>query len=143
MDDEPRWTNPIVIDNGSGFIKAGFGGEERPKCHFSSYVGRPKHPKVMQNTSTVEDIVVGPKVDTHRGILKCSYPMEHGTVNNWEDMEILWQYIYKNELKVSESEHPVLLTEAPLNPAKNREMAAQVFSSRSMFRRCTYLCRPC
>jgi hypothetical protein len=21
---------------GSGFIKAGFGGEERPKCHFSS-----------------------------------------------------------------------------------------------------------
>jgi len=81
----------------------------------------------MQGTSTVGETVVGPSVDEYRGILKCSYPMEHGTVNNWEDMEILWQHIYKNELKVSETEHPVLLTEAPLNPLKNREMAAEVF----------------
>lgn len=81
----------------------------------------------MQNTSTVEETVVGPSVDEYRGILKCSYPMEHGTVNNWEDMELIWQHIYKNELKVSETEHPVLLTEAPLNPLRNREMAAEVF----------------
>jgi|EP01046_Picozoa_sp_COSAG06_P039465 centractin len=81
----------------------------------------------MQGTSTVGDTVVGPSVDEYRGILKCSYPMEHGVVNNWEDMEKIWEHIYKNELKVPETEHPVLLTEAPLNPLKNREMAAEVF----------------
>ncbi|CDW55125.1 Actin domain containing protein [Trichuris trichiura] len=38
---------PIVIDNGSGMIKAGFAGDQTPKCHFPNYVGRPKHIRVM------------------------------------------------------------------------------------------------
>lgn len=42
---------PIVIDNGSGIIKAGFGGEEMPQKIFNSYVGRPKHEKVMITTN--------------------------------------------------------------------------------------------
>lgn len=33
---------PVVIDNGSGMVKAGIGGEEHPKCVFSSIVGIPK-----------------------------------------------------------------------------------------------------
>jgi centractin len=32
----------IVLDNGSGFIKAGFADEENPSCVFPSVVGRPK-----------------------------------------------------------------------------------------------------
>ena len=80
----------------------------------------------MQSTIPT-DVVVGPQVDEHRGILKCSYPMEHGTVNNWADMERIWEHLYKNELKAQTQEHPVLLTEAPLNPLTNREQAAKVF----------------
>ena len=80
----------------------------------------------MQSTIPT-DVVVGPQVDEHRGILKCSYPMEHGTVNNWADMELIWEHLYKNELKAQTQEHPVLLTEAPLNPLTNREQAAKVF----------------
>lgn len=38
---------PVVIDNGTGLIKAGFAGEERPSCVFPNYVGRPKHEAVM------------------------------------------------------------------------------------------------
>ena len=33
---------PIVIDNGTGRIKAGFADDEAPKCIFPSVVGRPK-----------------------------------------------------------------------------------------------------
>lgn len=43
---------PIVIDNGSGIIKAGFGGEEQPSLLFNSYVGRPKYDKVMVATTS-------------------------------------------------------------------------------------------
>ena len=39
-------------------------------------IGRPKHHKVMQGA--IGDFVVGPQVDEYRGILKISYPMEHG-----------------------------------------------------------------
>ncbi len=43
-------------------------------------------------------------------------------------MERIWQYIYsKDQLQTFSEEHPVLLTEAPLNPRKNREKAAEVF----------------
>lgn len=38
---------PVVIDNGSGMIKAGFAGDQVPKCRFPNYVGRPKHVRVM------------------------------------------------------------------------------------------------
>ena len=37
---------PIVIDNGSGVLKAGFAGEDTPKLIFDNYVGRPKHQRV-------------------------------------------------------------------------------------------------
>ena len=38
---------PIVIDNGSGMVKAGFAGDHVPKHIFPNFVGRPKHVRVM------------------------------------------------------------------------------------------------
>ena len=35
--------NGLVIDNGSGMVKAGFAGEDAPRAVFPSVVGRPKH----------------------------------------------------------------------------------------------------
>lgn len=52
--------------------------------------------------------------------------MEHGIVEDWPDMERVWGHAYR-ELQVQSEQHPVLLTEAPLNPRRNRERAAQVF----------------
>ena len=47
--------------------------------------------------------------------------MEHGIVTDWADMEKIWAHIYgKGQLATFKEEHPVLLTEAPLNPYKNR-----------------------
>lgn len=54
--------------------------------------------------------------------------MEHGIVNDWNEMEKIWQHIYsKEQLHSSPDEHPVLLTEAPLNPRSNREKAGEIF----------------
>ncbi|CAK9299403.1 unnamed protein product [Gordionus sp. m RMFG-2023] len=116
---------PIVIDNGSGIIKAGFAGDQIPKCYFPNYVGRPKHVRVMAG-ALEGDVFIGPK--EHRGLMNIKYPMEHGIVNDWNDMERIWQYIFsKEQLQITSEEHPILLTEAPLNPQKNREKAAEIF----------------
>lgn len=118
---------PVVIDNGSGLIKAGFAGDQAPKCHFASFIGRPKHMRVMAG-ALEGDIFMGPKAEEHRGLLNIKYPMEHGIVTDWNDMERIWQYIYsKEKLSTFPEEHPVLLTEAPLNPRRNREKAAEIF----------------
>jgi centractin len=74
------------------------------------------------------DLFVGPKAEDHRGLLSIKYPMEHGIVTDWNDMERIWTHIYsKDELSTFSEEHPVLLTEAPLNPRKNREKSAEIF----------------
>lgn len=37
----------LVLDHGSGTIKAGFAGEREPRADFPSVVGRPRHQGVM------------------------------------------------------------------------------------------------
>ena len=104
-------------------------------------IGRPKHVKVMAGAveggtaaffsfffvlRIMLDYFVGDKAEALKGLLKVNYPMEHGIVEDWGDMEKVWSHAYK-ELAVQSEQHPVLLTEAPLNPRKNRERAAQIF----------------
>ena len=52
--------------------------------------------------------------------------MENGIIRNWEDMELLWDHTFgKDILNIDPTNAKVLLTEAPMNPLKNRERLIQ------------------
>lgn len=55
-----------------------------------------------------------------------TYPIENGIVVNWEDMMKVWDYVFYSKLSVLTEEHPILISEPPLNPRGNREKMAQV-----------------
>jgi actin, other eukaryote len=110
----------VVIDNGSGVVKAGFAGDDAPRAVFPSIVGRPKHTGVMVGMGKKE-FYVGDEAQTKRGILTIEYPIEHGEVKDWEQVSHIWHHTFFNELRISPDEHPVLLTEAPINKKTNRE----------------------
>ena len=73
-----------------------------------------------------KDTYVGDEAQTVRGVLCLKYPIEHGIVTNWDDMERVWNHTFYDILRVPPEERPVLLTEAPMNPKSNREKMIEI-----------------
>lgn len=115
----------IVIDNGSGVIKAGFAGENQPSCKFPSIIGVPRSDKQMLGVEAKAEYI-GDEAQKMRGVLKLSYPIDSGIVTDWSQMEKIWEYCFSNELRIDASEYNVFLTEAPANPKANREKMTQL-----------------
>ena len=109
----------LVIDNGSGMMKVGFSGDDAPRAVFPSIIGK-LH-------AGDKELYIGYEAQLRRrNLRKFNHPIEHGVIKNWDDMEKIWHHTFYEELRVSPDEHPVLLTEPPLNPKENREKMTEI-----------------
>ena len=72
------------------------------------------------------DVFVGNDIQGRRGVLQLQYPIHNGIVTSWDCAEKLWHYTFYKALRVAPEEHPVLLTDVPMNPKANREQMTQI-----------------
>lgn len=124
----------IVLDNGSGTIKAGFAGEDAPRTELPTLGGQARHPGVNGAMLGIDtDNFVGEDAQRFRGLLKAAPPIVRGRVTDWDAIQHLWYGTFTTALQVAVEEHPVLLTETPDNSRSDREkmisMMFEVFNS--------------
>ncbi|KAL8265823.1 hypothetical protein R6Q59_003167 [Mikania micrantha] len=116
---------PIVIDTGSGSMKAGFAGDDDPRVVFPTISGSPRYKTTGVMDHNNDNNFVGDKALSGGGHMILKYPIEHGTISAWDDMEKIWHHTFYNELRVDPEDHPVLLTEPLLNSRLTKERITQ------------------
>ncbi|SGY25745.1 BQ5605_C018g08662 [Microbotryum silenes-dioicae] len=121
---------PIVIDNGTGFVKCGYAGSNFPSHTFPSLIGRPilrtEERGSTTETANITDIMVGDAASEYRSYLQLTQPMEHGIVRNWDDMKLIWDHAFYDKLQIDPRGKSILLTDPPMNPVKNREKMCEI-----------------
>lgn len=106
----------IVLDIGSSWIRAGFSGEDSPRCQF---------PTIVSHYPGADDKTVGEEALMRQG-LKMNYPIEWGVVVRWDDMERILRHAVTGKLGMTLEEHSVLLTEPAGTPKRNREKLTEL-----------------
>jgi actin-related protein 2 len=121
-------TTPVVLDLGTGFIKVGLSTSQIPDFVLPNTVGRP----ILRSDESfsrqkLKDIMIADETTPVRQYLDLALPVEHGIVKNWEDEKLVLDYVWKQKLQIEPKDHPVLITEAPLNPVDNRKLMLEIF----------------
>ena len=134
----------IVLDNGSGYLKAGYSNQSSPEICIPSLVGREilrygekidlnkiketkkkseqkKLIKQMIKERHLKEIMIGDEIIGFRSLLELSHPVTEGIITDEEDLFKLWDYTLTQKMGIEDpSEKKIIVTEAPLNPISNK-----------------------
>ena len=134
--------NHIIMDNGSGYLKMGFAGDQFPRCTIPTIVGTPELRSGQQvGDVQLKEVMYADEANPHRGLLQIEHPIAEGTVKNWERFEGLWNYSFRSKLGKTNPTLDgckILVTEAALNPKKNREKMAELIFEKFEFDGCYF-----
>ncbi|KAL8616920.1 hypothetical protein ACOMHN_041839 [Nucella lapillus] len=144
---DPPHACTVVLDSGSGTLRAGFGSSETPSLIMPSVVGRPRLSDTRQTAMSgksastgvnQDEIFFGDDVLANLDTLRRSYPLYWGLVQNWEDLTKLWLYVFEKKLERQMEETPLVVMESAymipkINREKKTEIAFETFNVPSFY----------
>jgi actin-related protein len=106
----------------------GYSGNVEPQYIIPTVLATKADEGGVQKRDGVEDLdfFIGDAAFANTATHQINYPIRHGLIDNWDNMERLWQRCMFEYLRCEPEEHFVLLTEPPLNPPENREYTAEI-----------------
>jgi len=119
----------MVIDNGTGYTKMGYSGNSEPSYIVPTLIalGDSKGVKSKERKDISDlDFYIGEEASDLRKNYAIDYPIKHGLIDNWDNMEKFWHRCIFQYLRGDPEKHYVLLTEPPLNTPENREYTAEI-----------------
>ena len=125
-DDESEGTH-VIIDNGSSYMRCGLNGEEGPRVKIRSCVGYPK--KYSSSRSDNKAFYIGDEIKSKEIPLNINYPINHGIIENWDDMEKIWGYLFTEGLKSAPCEHILFLIDSNNSKEYKEKMAEVIFEN--------------
>jgi len=121
-------TPAVVIDCGTGYTKMGYAGNCEPSFIIPSVIGTKEKKSCSKEWKGVEDLDfhIGDEAVQRSNEYTVNYPIRHGVVENWDNMESYWQRCIYKYMRTEPSDHNFLLTEPPMNSPENRELTAEI-----------------
>ncbi|KAI9203498.1 actin family, partial [Polychytrium aggregatum] len=127
-------TRPVIMDNGTGYTKLGYAGNQDPQFVIPTAIATRDGPSTG-NTSNLAykrdiadlDFYIGDQAVQNSKTYSLNYPIRHGQVDNWDLMEKFHQACIFQYMRCEPEDHYFLLTEPPLNAPENREYTAEIF----------------
>uniref|UniRef100_K3WHZ1 Actin n=1 Tax=Globisporangium ultimum (strain ATCC 200006 / CBS 805.95 / DAOM BR144) TaxID=431595 RepID=K3WHZ1_GLOUD len=129
----------IVLDNGSGVLKAGLSGEDTPRAVLPACAGKVKNPEWFASQAPTallkadlrggeRESFVGAECQQFRDYLDVVHPIARGVVEDWDALERIWEYVFTHELRVSPENTtlPILCTSSPAGSKQQQEKMAQI-----------------
>jgi actin-related protein len=135
----------VVIDNGTGFLKAGFAGEDSPQVVLpttTNFLQKLQMGNKRDDDDSNNDGSLGGgngnSGDTDSKTNSSSMhtasaaaykrPIRRGKIEDWDSMTAAWRYLLQHELGLDPEapEFPVVLTDSPLSSRKDREKMAEI-----------------
>lgn len=122
MDEE---NDPIIIDIGSGHLKAGFASDDAPRNLIPMILGKAKSKGALVGMDQKE-WYIGQEAIAKKQFLNLEYPVKAGRIQDIGQMEQIFTHLMNDVMQCTLEEHRVIVTEPPNNDPRLREELVQL-----------------
>ncbi|PZC77714.1 hypothetical protein B5X24_HaOG203081 [Helicoverpa armigera] len=113
----------VVFDAGSQNMKAGFAGEPSPRAMVPTTVARFRREGLIDG---IPLIYCGTEAIKKRGISTMVWPVREGMIQDWDEMEKMWHYIFYKELHVPPESTRIMHSVHPLTAKADKQRMAEI-----------------
>ncbi len=117
----------IVVDMGTGFIKAGYSGEDLPRVVIPTVIGEHENTSAEDSANNGDSKparVVSKKIGNEAYVNQSDHelytPITGGIVTDWDRMTQLLDHVFHSELQIDPKNATVLMTDSPMSKKKDK-----------------------